>query len=62
MKDLFRKTGRVLHTDVNTDPVTRRLNGTGLVIFDDPRDARAAIGKRLPHYTHTQAPADIFLF
>ncbi|KAI8097138.1 uncharacterized protein BX664DRAFT_292492 [Halteromyces radiatus] len=43
MKDLFRKTGRVLHTDVTTDPITRRPNGSGLVIFDDPRDARSAI-------------------
>jgi RNA recognition motif-containing protein len=47
MKDLFRKAGRVLHTDVTSDPLTRRPNGTGLVIFDDHRDARNAIGKFL---------------
>lgn len=61
MKDLFRKTGRVLHTDVNTDPVTRRLNGTGLVIFDDPRDARAAIGKLFFSFSlSTHKRTDIF--
>ncbi|KAI8997020.1 hypothetical protein BDB01DRAFT_769543 [Pilobolus umbonatus] len=43
MKDLFRKAGRVLHTDINTEPGTRRSKGTGVVIFDDPRDARKAI-------------------
>ncbi|KAF7721576.1 hypothetical protein EC973_004468 [Apophysomyces ossiformis] len=45
MKDLFRKAGRVLHTDIITDPDTRRSTGSGLVVFDDARDARAAIGR-----------------
>lgn len=49
MKDLFRKAGRVLHTDIHTDPGSRRPNGNGSVIFDDARTARAAIGK-LKHY------------
>ncbi|KAG0183174.1 hypothetical protein DFQ29_009250 [Apophysomyces sp. BC1021] len=43
MKDLFRKAGRVLHTDIISDPETRRSTGSGLVVFDDPRDARTAI-------------------
>ncbi|KAI9477790.1 MAG: hypothetical protein EXX96DRAFT_568234 [Benjaminiella poitrasii] len=43
MKDLFRRAGRVLHTDVHTDIGSRRPNGHGTVIFDDPRFARAAI-------------------
>ncbi|KAI8890573.1 RNA-binding domain-containing protein [Backusella circina FSU 941] len=43
MKDLFRKAGRVLHTDVNTEPGSRRSNGTGTVIFGDSRTAHAAI-------------------
>ncbi|KAI8988503.1 hypothetical protein BDF20DRAFT_335808 [Mycotypha africana] len=43
MKDLFRKAGRVLHTDVYTEPGSRRSNGHGTVIFDDSRYARAAI-------------------
>jgi RNA recognition motif-containing protein len=45
MKDLFRRAGRVLHTDIHTDPGSRRSNGTGTVIFADPRDAQNAIGK-----------------
>jgi RNA recognition motif-containing protein len=45
LKDLFRKAGRVLHTDILTDSETRRSNGTGIVIFDDPSDARCAISK-----------------
>lgn len=44
MKDLFRKVGRVLHTDVHTDVGSRRPNGNGTVIFDSPTTARAAIG------------------
>lgn len=47
MKDLFRKAGRVLHTDIHTDEVSRRPNGNGTVIVDDPRTARAAIGNYL---------------
>lgn len=43
MKDLFRKAGRVLHTDIHTDEGSRRPNGNGTVIVDDPRTARAAI-------------------
>ncbi|KAI9278768.1 hypothetical protein BDA99DRAFT_15390 [Phascolomyces articulosus] len=43
LKDLFRKAGRVTHTDIDTDPETRRSKGTGLVIYEDPRDAKAAI-------------------
>ncbi|KAI9009992.1 hypothetical protein CLU79DRAFT_839797 [Phycomyces nitens] len=43
LKDLFRKAGRVRHTDIVTDPETRRSSGRGLVIFDDPQDARSAI-------------------
>ncbi|KAL7309918.1 g-strand binding protein [Mucor circinelloides] len=43
MKDLFRKAGRVLHTDIHTDPGSRRPNGHGTVIFDDARFARNAI-------------------
>ncbi|KAI8885435.1 RNA-binding domain-containing protein [Backusella circina FSU 941] len=43
MKDLFRRAGRVLHTDIHTDPGSRRSNGTGTVIFADPRDAQNAI-------------------
>lgn len=50
MKDLFRKAGRVLHTDIHTDEGSRRPNGNGTVIVDDPRTARAAIGM-LVHYT-----------
>jgi RNA recognition motif-containing protein len=45
MKDLFRRAGRVLHTDIHSDPGSRRSNGTGTVIFADPRDAQNAIGK-----------------
>lgn len=45
MKDLFRKAGRVLHTDIHTDAGSRRPNGNGTVIFDCSRTARAAIGK-----------------
>lgn len=45
MKDLFRKAGRVLHTDIHTDTGSRRPNGHGTVIFDDARTARSAIGK-----------------
>lgn len=44
MKDLFRKAGRVLHTDIHTDIGSRRPNGHGTVIFDDARFARNAIG------------------
>ncbi|CEG81439.1 hypothetical protein RMATCC62417_15646 [Rhizopus microsporus] len=43
LKDLFRKAGRVLHTDVFNDPETRRPNGTGVVIFDNLSDTRHAI-------------------
>ncbi|KAI9310910.1 hypothetical protein BX666DRAFT_2032401 [Dichotomocladium elegans] len=43
LKDLFRKAGRVTHTDIDMDPETRRSKGSGLVIYDDPRDAAAAI-------------------
>ncbi|KAI7863300.1 hypothetical protein BDF14DRAFT_1942369 [Spinellus fusiger] len=43
LKDLFRKAGRVRHTDIITDPETRRSTGAGIVIFDDARDARTAI-------------------
>ncbi|CEP18840.1 hypothetical protein [Parasitella parasitica] len=43
MKDLFRKAGRVLHTDIHTDLGSRRPNGHGTVIFDDARFARNAI-------------------
>ncbi|KAI7902807.1 uncharacterized protein BX663DRAFT_510555 [Cokeromyces recurvatus] len=43
MKDLFRRAGRVLHTDVHTDIGSRRPNGHGTVIFDEPRFARTAI-------------------
>ncbi|KAI8140375.1 hypothetical protein BJV82DRAFT_623667 [Fennellomyces sp. T-0311] len=43
LKDLFRKAGRVTHTDIDSDPETRRSKGSGLVIYDDPRDAKAAI-------------------
>ncbi|KAI8376776.1 hypothetical protein BD560DRAFT_62710 [Blakeslea trispora] len=43
MKDLFRKAGRVLHTDVHTDPGSRRPNGHGTVIFDDPHYTRIAL-------------------
>jgi RNA recognition motif-containing protein len=45
MKDLFRKAGVVLHTDVNTDPGYKRPNGTGTVVFSDSKTTRAAIGK-----------------
>lgn len=41
---MFRKAGRVLHTDIDTDPDTGQPLGSGLVIYDDPRDARAALG------------------
>ena len=44
MKDLFRKAGRVLHTDVHTDPGSRRPNGHGTVIFDDPHYTKIALG------------------
>jgi hypothetical protein len=47
MKDLFRKAGRVLHTDIHTDIGSRRPNGHGTVIFDDSRLALAAIGRLL---------------
>ncbi|KAI7892236.1 uncharacterized protein EV154DRAFT_195564 [Mucor mucedo] len=43
MKDLFRKAGRVLHTDIHTDIGSRRPNGNGTVIYDCSRTARAAI-------------------
>ncbi|KAI8084020.1 uncharacterized protein B0P05DRAFT_535864 [Gilbertella persicaria] len=43
MKDLFRKAGRVLHTDIHTDAGSRRSNGHGTVIFDDARYAKIAI-------------------
>ncbi|KAI8388051.1 uncharacterized protein BYT42DRAFT_558768 [Radiomyces spectabilis] len=43
MKDLFRRAGRVIHTDIHTEPMSRRSKGTGIVIFDNPHDARAAI-------------------
>ncbi|KAI8361812.1 hypothetical protein EDC96DRAFT_512591 [Choanephora cucurbitarum] len=43
MKDLFRKAGRVLHTDVHTDPGSRRPNGHGTVIFDDPHYTKIAL-------------------
>ncbi|KAI8640652.1 hypothetical protein BD408DRAFT_444986 [Parasitella parasitica] len=43
MKDLFRKAGRVLHTDIHTDLGSRRPNGHGTVIFDEARFARNAI-------------------
>ena len=45
MKDLFRKAGRVTHTDIDTEPDSRRSKGTGLVIYEDPRDVKAAISK-----------------
>lgn len=51
MKDLFRKAGRVLHTDIHTDEGSRRPNGNGTVIVDDPRTARAAIGNFLKFVT-----------
>lgn len=44
MKDLFRKAGRVLHTDIHTEAGTRRPNGNGTVIFDNARTALIAIG------------------
>lgn len=44
LKDLFRKGGRVTHTDVDVDEETHRPKGSGLVIYDDPRDAAGAIG------------------
>ncbi|KAL1934496.1 hypothetical protein VTP01DRAFT_6678 [Rhizomucor pusillus] len=43
LKDLFRKAGRVLHTDIDTNPETKQSLGSGLVIYDDPQDARAAL-------------------
>ncbi|CDH48417.1 rnp domain protein [Lichtheimia corymbifera JMRC:FSU:9682] len=43
LKDLFRKGGRVTHTDVDVDEETHRPKGSGLVIYDDPRDAAGAI-------------------
>ncbi|KAG2220137.1 hypothetical protein INT45_006165, partial [Circinella minor] len=43
LKDLFRKAGRVTHTDIDTEPDSRRSKGTGLVIYEDPRDVKAAI-------------------
>ncbi|KAI9254953.1 hypothetical protein EDC94DRAFT_617883 [Helicostylum pulchrum] len=43
MKDLFRKAGRVLHTDIHTDIGSRRPNGSGTVIFDCSRTALIAI-------------------
>ncbi|KAI8064017.1 hypothetical protein BDF21DRAFT_466701 [Thamnidium elegans] len=43
MKDLFRKAGRVLHTDIHTDIGSRRPNGNGTVIFDCSRTALIAI-------------------
>ncbi|KAI9359844.1 hypothetical protein BD770DRAFT_385635 [Pilaira anomala] len=43
MKDLFRKAGRVLHTDIHTEAGTRRPNGNGTVIFDNARTALIAI-------------------
>jgi hypothetical protein len=46
MKDLFRKAGRVTHTDVFQDPSGRRSRGQGIVIYGDARDAQKAIGKR----------------
>ncbi|KAI8584468.1 hypothetical protein K450DRAFT_216559 [Umbelopsis ramanniana AG] len=45
MKDLFRKAGRVTHTDVFQDPSTRRSRGQGVVIYGDARDAQKAIEK-----------------
>jgi hypothetical protein len=45
MKDLFRKAGRVTHTDVLQDSGTRRSRGQGIVIYGDSRDAHKAIGK-----------------
>lgn len=48
MKDLFRKAGRVLHTDVHSNPGSRAHNGNGTVIFEDPYGTKAAIGKH-PH-------------
>lgn len=41
---MFRKGGRVTHTDVDVDEETHRPKGSGLVIYDDPRDAAGAIG------------------
>lgn len=32
------------HTDVDVDEETHRPKGSGLVIYDDPRDAAGAIG------------------
>lgn len=49
MKDLFRKAGRVLHTDIHTDIGSRRPNGSGTVIFDCSRTALIAIGKTKYH-------------
>ncbi|KAI9267317.1 hypothetical protein BY458DRAFT_511933 [Sporodiniella umbellata] len=43
LKDMFRKAGRVSHTDVYTEPDSKKSNGTGLVIFEDPSDAHYAI-------------------
>jgi len=43
MKDLFRKAGRVTHTDVLQDSGTRRSRGQGIVIYGDSRDAQKAI-------------------
>ncbi|KAG2172817.1 hypothetical protein INT43_000167 [Umbelopsis isabellina] len=43
MKDLFRKAGRVTHTDVLQDPSTRRSKGQGIVIYGDARDASKAM-------------------
>ncbi|CAO3674193.1 unnamed protein product [Umbelopsis vinacea] len=43
MKDLFRKAGRVTHTDVLQDSGTRRSRGQGIVIYGDSRDAHKAI-------------------
>ena len=33
------------HTDIDTEPDSRRSKGTGLVIYEDPRDVKAAISK-----------------
>ncbi|CAO3703590.1 unnamed protein product [Rhizopus stolonifer] len=43
LKDLFRQAGKVSHTDIFTELDTKISNGTGIVIFEDPSDARYAI-------------------